>query len=164
MEMRHTMLPAIDRDFPVRAARQSDHVSHNSAFGALGQELSRSNSPLDIYRNIVIYRAVTWIVNILNQTVEREIEALPKDMQAKLLRIIGMIEQLGLEQMREPYVKPLQKPLWEMRMIGRDGISRAIYVTASSKRVVIVRVFVKKTQKTPRSEIELALKRAEDVK
>ena len=66
--------------------------------------------------------------------------------------------------MREPYVKLLQKPLWEMRMIGRDGISRAIYVTASSKRVVIVRVFVKKTQKTPPSEIELALKRAEDVK
>ncbi len=107
---------------------------------------------------------MTWIVNILNQTVEREIESLPKDMQAKLLRIIGMIEQLGLEQMREPYVKLLQKPLWEMRMIGRDGLSRAIYVTASSKRVVIVRVFIKKTQKTPRSEIELALKRAEDVK
>jgi phage-related protein len=37
-------------------------------------------------------------------------------------------------------------------------------VTASGKRVVIVRVFRKKTQKTPRSEIELALKRAEEVK
>ena len=105
-----------------------------------------------------------WTVDVLNQTVEREIEALPKDMQAKLLRIIGMIEQLGLEQMREPYVKYLEQSLWEMRMSGRDGISRAIYVTASGKRVVIVRAFVKKKQKTPRSEIELALKRTEDVK
>lgn len=51
-----------------------------------------------------------------------------------------------------------------MRLIGRDGIARAIYVTASGRRVVIVRVFDKKTQKTPRSEIELALKRAEEVK
>lgn len=106
---------------------------------------------------------MTWTVGVLNQTVEREIEALPRDIRAKLLRIIGMIEHLGLEQVREPYVKPLQKPLWEMRMIGRDGIARAIYETASGKRVVIVRAFRKKTQKTPRSEIELALKRAEEV-
>jgi phage-related protein len=36
-------------------------------------------------------------------------------------------------------------------------------VTAIGRRVVVVRVFVKKTQKTPRREIELALKRAEEV-
>jgi phage-related protein len=40
-----------------------------------------------------------------------------------------------------------------MRMTGKDGISRAIYVTAKG-RVVVVRVFVKRTQKTPRREIE----------
>ena len=51
-----------------------------------------------------------------------------------------------------------------MRLSGRDGISRAIYVTASGRRVVIVRAFIKKTQKTPRSEIELALKRTEELK
>ena len=72
-----------------------------------------------------------------------------------------MIEQLGLSAMREPYIKHLQGKLWEMRLTGRDGISRAIYVTMSGQRVIIVRAFRKKTQKTPRSEIELALKRAE---
>jgi phage-related protein len=46
---------------------------------------------------------------------------------------------------------------------GRSGISRALYVTASGKRVVIVRVFAKKTEKTPRREIELALARAKSV-
>jgi phage-related protein len=104
---------------------------------------------------------MTWSVEVLNPIVRAEIEALPKDMQAKLLRIIGMIEQLGLERMREPYVKHLEKRLWEMRMTGRDGISRAIYVAATGKRVVIVRAFIKKTEKTPRTEIEMAHKRAE---
>jgi phage-related protein len=85
-------------------------------------------------------------------------------MRSKLEHIALMIATLGLERMREPYVKHLQGTLWEMRLIGRDGIARAVYVTASGKRVVIVRVFRKKTQKTPRSEIELALKRAEEVK
>jgi phage-related protein len=101
-----------------------------------------------------------WSVEVLNPTVRAEIETLPDDMQAKLARIIGMIEQLGLERMREPYVKHLERRLWEMRMTGRDGISRAIYVAATGKRVVIVRAFIKKTEKTPRAEIELAHKRA----
>ena len=45
----------------------------------------------------------------------------------------------------------------------RDGIARALYVTAVGKRVVILRAFRKKSQKTPRREIELALRRAEEV-
>lgn len=104
---------------------------------------------------------MSWTVSYLDATVEREIAELPGDMQAKLRRIADMIEQLGLSAMREPYIKHLQGKLWEMRLTGRDGISRAIYVTMSGQRVVIVRAFRKKTQKTPRSEIELALKRAE---
>ena len=44
-------------------------------------------------------------------------------------------------------------------MKGKDGISRAIYVTARGRRVVIVRVLLKKAQKTPRREIDLALER-----
>lgn len=107
---------------------------------------------------------MTWAVSYLDVVVEREVAELPRDMQAKLRRIADMIEQLGLSAMREPYIKHLQGKLWEMRMTGRDGIARAIYVTASGKCVVIVRAFAKKTQKTPRSEIEMALKRAEQVK
>ena len=107
---------------------------------------------------------MSWRVSVLNETVEKELSALPIDMRAKLVRIVELIEGLGLDKVREPYVKHLQKSLWEMRLSGRDGISRAIYVTASGRRVVIVRAFIKKTQKTPRSEIELALKRTEELK
>ncbi len=49
-------------------------------------------------------------------------------------------------------------------MSGRDGISRALYVTASGRRVVVLRAFVKRTQRTPRREIDLALRRAEEVR
>jgi len=48
-------------------------------------------------------------------------------------------------------------------MKGRDGISRAIYVTASGRRVIVVRVFIKKTPKTPRRELDLALERAKEI-
>ena len=104
-----------------------------------------------------------WTIEILNDAVEAELNALPADQIARFLRIGDLIQVLGLERVGEPHVKHIEGSLWEMRLKGRDGISRALYVVARPRRVVVVRVFVKKTQKTPRREIELALKRAEDV-
>ena len=99
----------------------------------------------------------------MNAIVDAELNALPADMRAQLSRISFMIEEFGLQRMREPHVKHLRGLLWEMRMRGRDGISRALYVVGKGQRVVIVRAFVKKTQTTPNREIELALRRAEEV-
>jgi len=85
------------------------------------------------------------------------------NMQARFLRLAERIVQTGLESLSEPHVKHLEGKLWELRLTGRDGIARALYVTAIGRRVVVVRAFVKKTQKTPRAEIELALRRAKEV-
>lgn len=106
---------------------------------------------------------MTWIVETLSTVVDAELAALPKGMRAKFVRISFLIEELGLEKVREPHVKYLGENLWEMRMTGRDGISRALYVTRAGQRVVVVRVFVKKTQKTPRREIALALRRVSEI-
>ena len=104
-----------------------------------------------------------WKVITLNTVVDAELEALPNDLLARLRRVSELIQAHGLERVREPHVKHVEGPIWEIRLIGRDGIARALYVTASGKRVVIIRVFVKKTQRTPRNEIALALKRAKEV-
>jgi phage-related protein len=48
-------------------------------------------------------------------------------------------------------------------MTGRDGIARALYVTRLGRRVVVLRVFVKKTQKTPNAEIDIAKRRAKEI-
>jgi phage-related protein len=107
---------------------------------------------------------MAWVVQFLDDRVREELEELPIDMKARFRRIVELIQGYGLEQVHEPHVKHLEGPLWEMRMKGRDGISRAVYVTAKGRRVVVVRVFVKKTQKTPRREVALALARAREVK
>ena len=105
-----------------------------------------------------------WIIQTLNATVDAELATLPDDMIARFRHISGLIRDMGLERVRQPHVDHLQGPVWEMRLRGKAGIARALYVTASGQRVVIVRAFVKKTQKTPPSEIRLALQRARDVK
>jgi phage-related protein len=106
---------------------------------------------------------VTWRVEILNDTVAAEIAALPADMQARFLRLSERIGQVGLESLGEPHVKHLEGKLWELRLTGRDGIARALYVTAIGRRVVVVRAFVKKSQRTPPAEIQLALRRAKEI-
>ncbi len=75
-----------------------------------------------------------------------ELDALPRDMRAKLDHIVHLIEELGLHQVREPYVKPLQDKLWEMRVKGREGMARAIYITVKGRRIVILHAFRKKTR------------------
>ena len=84
-------------------------------------------------------------------------------MRARFVRISELIAAVGLDRVGAPHIRHLTGPLWEMRMNGRDGISRALYVTVRDKRLVVVRVFVKKTRRTPRREIDIALQRAKEV-
>jgi phage-related protein len=106
---------------------------------------------------------VGWRVETLNEAVDAELDALHPEMRAKFVHVAELLETFGPFLVREPYVKPLGKKLFEIRMKGRGGIARAIYVPASGQRLVVLHAFVKKTPKTPRSAIHLALERAKEV-
>ena len=105
-----------------------------------------------------------WTVETLNEAVDAELAALPADMRARFVRISELIEAVGLPSVREPHVRHVRGPLWEIRLKGAAGIARALYVTATDQRVVILRAFVKKTEKTPAGEIAIALRRAKELK
>jgi hypothetical protein len=69
---------------------------------------------------------MNWKVETLNEVVDKEVEALPDDMRARLARIAQLIEHHGLERVGEPHVKHVEGPLWEIRLKGRSGIARAL--------------------------------------
>ncbi|MDA1183964.1 MAG: type II toxin-antitoxin system RelE/ParE family toxin [Acidobacteria bacterium] len=106
---------------------------------------------------------MAWRVETLDRTVDAEFADLPADMRARFVRVAELIEAVGLPNVREPHVKHLRGAVWEMRLTGKAGIARALYVTAKGQRVIVVRAFVKKTQKTPVRDIELALQRAKEL-
>lgn len=106
---------------------------------------------------------MAWLVEYMNENVEAEFLALPTDVQASLLRVASLIENYGLEQVGMPYVRHVEGKIWEMRGRGKDGIARSLYVTQKVQRIIVLRVFVKKTPATPRSEIKLALKRLKEI-
>ena len=59
----------------------------------------------------------TWAV-IFTPEAEQEFSALPADMQAQGLRVIDLLQTNGPQQVREPYVKPVEEKLWEIRLRG----------------------------------------------
>lgn len=73
------------------------------------------------------------------------------------------MENVGLDQIHEPHVKHLDGKFWELRAKAQEGIARGIYVAVTGRRVLVLHVFVKKTQKTPKAALELALERMKEV-
>ena len=105
---------------------------------------------------------MSWTFVFVNAEAQAELDGLPADLRASFERIVKLVQAFGLERVHEPYIKHIEGRIWEMRLRGRDRIARALYLTASGRRVIVLRVFVKKTPKTPRREIELARRRAQE--
>ncbi|TSE20760.1 hypothetical protein Talka_00423 [Tepidimonas alkaliphilus] len=101
---------------------------------------------------------MAWTMELLPEA-EAELLALPADVRAHFLHVRRLLLEFGPQQVGMPYVRPVHGKLWEMRLRGRDGIARALYVARSGQRLLVLHVFVKKTDKTPRRAIETALQR-----
>ena len=99
-----------------------------------------------------------WSVTVTPEA-EAELLAMPADIQARFLHVSELLTACGPHKVGMPHVRPLEGKLWEMRMTGRDGIARAVYVARTGQRLAVLHVFAKKTQKTPRKAIDTALAR-----
>jgi hypothetical protein len=62
----------------------------------------------------------------LNETVDAELAELPADMRVRLVRISELIESVGLPHVKEPHVRQVRGQLWEIRLKGKAGVSRAL--------------------------------------
>lgn len=89
------------------------------------------------------------------------LDSLPPKHQAKAFREIDLLEEFG-NSLKEPYVKHIDGEIWELRIKFSTDISRIFYFTWSKETIVLLHGFIKKTQKTPRSELETARKRLKD--
>lgn len=93
--------------------------------------------------------------------VEEFLLSLDKKMRAKILGILGILEEKG-NTLREPYSKPLGDGIFEVRCkIGTD-ITRVLYFFYYEGCIILTNGFVKKTQKTPKQVVQLAKKRRAD--
>ncbi|MGC0864908.1 type II toxin-antitoxin system RelE/ParE family toxin [Pantoea agglomerans] len=90
-----------------------------------------------------------------------ELEVLPADIAAKMVRLLEKLQENPCS-LREPHCKPLGNGLFEVRTMGGD-IARGLWVYQTGKNIFVLRIFMKKTSKTPLAEINLAFRRLEEM-
>ena len=83
--------------------------------------------------------------------------SLDTKMRAKLVKLIELFEENG-NSLRMPYSEHLEDGIFEIRGKFGTDIARVLYFFYYNKRIILTNGFVKKTQKTPKSELELAKK------
>lgn len=85
------------------------------------------------------------------------LDSLDVKMRAKMAHTIGILQANGV-QTRLPYSEHLDDGIFEVRAKVGSDISRVLYFFFVGKSIVLTNGFIKKTQKTPPREIELAKK------
>lgn len=85
------------------------------------------------------------------------LKSLEPKMKVKALQEIQLLRELGTN-LREPYSKSLKNGLFELRIQQSNNISRIFYFFFDGQKIVMTNGFIKKTQKTPPSELDTALK------
>ena len=101
-------------------------------------------------------------ITFFNETVKDETLSLPDSILANLLKILEMVEEVG-PNLGRPYSAPLGDGLFEFRAKGKEGIARSIFCTIVDKEVVILHTFIKKTNKIPKKDMELARQRKKEL-
>lgn len=89
------------------------------------------------------------------------LEGLSPKMRAKMIKIIELLENNGPD-LRMPYSEHLGNGIFELRAKVGSDISRELYFFFAGKKAILTNGFTKKTQKTPKKEIELAEKYKKD--
>ena len=103
-----------------------------------------------------------WQITFYNEKVEEETHAFPDGILANFIHITEMIEEFG-PALGKPYTAPMSDGLFEIRARGKEGIGRSLFCTVKGREIIILNSFIKKTQKTPRKELELAKRRMKEV-
>ena len=106
---------------------------------------------------------MTWKITFFDQKVEAETLAFPAGILANFLHILEMIEEFG-PSLGKPHTAPMGNGIFEIRAKGKEGIGRALFCMVKGKEIVILHSYIKKTQKTPKRELEKARRRKKEVK
>jgi phage-related protein len=105
---------------------------------------------------------MSWTIDYYSEVVRLEIETLPVGIRASYARLTELLEEFGLE-LRMPHSRAMGGGLFELRPRGREGIARVFYCTKVGRKIIILHSFIKKTNETPKRELDIARRRRREV-
>jgi phage-related protein len=106
---------------------------------------------------------VDFEITYYSESVQEQISELPDTLAARYIVLTRRMLAIG-PNLGEPHTKAMGSGLFELRLKGAEGIARVFYCTLIGKRIVMLHSFVKKTDRTPKRELEVAQSRLKEIK
>lgn len=106
---------------------------------------------------------MNWRVTFYSASLEEEILGLPAGFVARFLRYAERMEVFGPD-LGMPHTRAMGGGLFELRLKAAEGIARILFCTLKGREIVMLHQFTKKSEKTPRRELEVARRRLQEVK
>ena len=103
-----------------------------------------------------------WRIEYYNTDIEEEILSLPAGLLARYLRLTDLMLEFG-SNLGMPHTRSIGDGLFELRVKSKEGIARVFYCTMIGKRIIMLHLFIKKSQKTPKKELKIAFTRMREV-
>ena len=94
--------------------------------------------------------------------VDEQILAMPPKIQARMLKLLELMERHGAN-LDPPHTDAMGGGLFEIRAKALEGIGRGLFCYLQGKHIVVLHAFIKKSQKTPKADLELARQRQQEV-
>jgi len=104
-----------------------------------------------------------WSIEYYSSDVEESVLDLPDGLLARYLRLTDLMLEFG-PNLGMPHTKAIKDGLFELRIKSKEGIARVFYCTVINKRIFMLHIFIKKSQKIPKKELKLAMSRLKEVK
>ena len=106
---------------------------------------------------------VDYTIKYYSDTVQEQIMELPDTLAARYIVLTRRMIALG-PNIGEPHTKAFGEGLFELRLKGAEGIARVFFCTLVGKRIVMLHSFIKKSNRTPMREREIAETRMKEIK
>lgn len=103
-----------------------------------------------------------WSIEYYSSEVEVDVLDLPLGLLSRYFRLTELMIEFGAN-LGMPHTKPIENGLFELRLKSKEGIARVFFCTKAGKRIIMLHVFIKKTQKIPKKELNIANKRMLEV-
>ena len=103
-----------------------------------------------------------FTIHYFSETVRLEMAGLSLDMRARYAAYTGRMKQFGAD-LGMPHSRAMGGGLFELRLKDASGIARVFYCVAQGRRIVMLHSFIKKTQVTPKRELDIARRRKKEM-
>src|SRR5438445_9391997 len=104
-----------------------------------------------------------WQIVYYSEQLQQAIRDLPANLRARYVHLVERMAAFGPD-LGMPHTRAFGKGLFELRMKAKEGIGRVFFCTLPARRIMMLHAFIKKSGKTPATDLKIARNRLKEIR